>query len=128
MRLSLNQHAPSSPGSGAGLDLFAARLDPEVATKLKPAALLGSSDGGGEVLICSVSIAPNLASWTSTSGFAPRTAGSASRALDTATSDFASGIIGIRYAATALTLGLGWISGDLGFKLTMFESLNKSLL
>jgi hypothetical protein len=89
---------PLYSGSGAGLDIFAARLDPDAATKLKPAALLRGSGRGEDVLICWVSITPALASWISTGGLAT------GNALAT-TSSFASGIIGLRYEPTDIASG-----------------------
>jgi hypothetical protein len=79
-------------GSGAGLDLFAARLDPAAAAVLKPVALLEGGEGGDGVFTCWVSISAALASWIASGG--ETTLGRA--ALDAGANDFASGIIGLR--------------------------------
>jgi hypothetical protein len=89
---SILTYTPHS-GRGAGLDLFAARLDSAAAAELKPAALLRGGDGGEGVFVCWISISAALASWIATGG--ETTLGRA--ALDAGANDFASGIIGLRY-------------------------------
>ncbi len=86
-------HQTSHAGSGAGLDLFAARLDPAAAAALKPAALLGGGEGGEGVFTCWVSISAALASWIATGG--ETNLGRA--VLVAGANDFASAIIGFRY-------------------------------
>ena len=66
-----------------------------MAAVLKPAALLSGGGGDEGIFICWVSITPALASWIATGGVAPL----GRAALDAAASDFASGIIGLRYGA-----------------------------
>jgi hypothetical protein len=93
LRDELQPYYTTHAARGAGLDLFAARLDPAAAAELKPAALLSGGDGGEGVFICWVSISAALASWIATGG--EPTLGRA--ALDAGAKDFASGIIGLRY-------------------------------
>ena len=101
---------------GAGLDLYAARLNTEVAETLKPAALLSSRGEGDEVFICWISITPALASWISTGGIEPSLPTTGSASLDAG--HFASGIVGLRYAHCS------WLGGCVQFAKKIFEIIN----
>jgi hypothetical protein len=97
---------------GAGLDLYAARLNPAVAETLRPAALLGGR--GDEVFICWISVTPALASWISTGGIEPSLPTTGGASLDAG--HFASGIVGLRYAHCHWMVGCVQIAKKYFFK------------